>query len=385
MAGLEDLYLERTVDVVHHLVEGVVTAREGLQRDGAAARRGQTLHSADGLDRLTLASLTGVPPRLVPTFVPPAPPASPSADTFMPLVPAGARAVRWRWRWAAVVRPGRACVVRRPELLEITLRDDRRVLRAWPPAGGPMESSPAPPASSAPAPLPSRPVTVILAPAAAAVLLHELFGHPCEADLLAAGNSPWRARLGERVLNLELTLSDDPTEFSLPGAFDIDDEGEVAGPRVLVQDGVLVGVLADRRTAPLFAVAPGNARRAGVHAPPRPRMSNLVVAPRDDEIPVPRTEAQVEVTEVAAGTVDAATGCVFLAVSAAHTLRRGHPTRPLPPFTLATSVTELAGRLVAAGGRTGVAAEHGWCGKDGDVVATGARIPWLMLVAMEVR
>lgn len=385
VAGVRDLYLERTVDVVWHLEEGIVAGRETLRREGAAVRRGQVLCSADGLDRITIAEITGLNPAQVPPLRLPAAPAAPKPEEAAPLLPRQTEAVRWRWRWAAVVRPGSIHLLRRPQLLEITVHRGRRILRTWPPDGSQTEPAAKPPPGSSMAPVPTKPVPVLLAPPAAAVLLHELFGHPCEADMIVAGRSLWHERLGDRVLDLPLTVLDDPEDFSLPGAFDTDDEGEPAVRRPLVHEGRLVGVLADRRLAPRFKTAPGSARRAHIHAPPRPRLSNLVVVPAAGAEPPPRQDARVEVTAVAGGTADPVSGRVFLAVSAAHTLQRGHPTRPLPPFTLVTTTAALASGLAAAGRGTAEAADHGWCGKGGEVLATGARAPWLLVTGLEVR
>jgi len=384
-AEVDDLYLERTVDMVWNLADSALASRECLRREGAAVRRGRRLVSCDGLDRLTIAALTGLKPAEVPHLTPPTPPPPPEWQDLLPCLPRETRAARWRWRWAAVVRPDRACTLNRPQLLEVSGARDLRLLYSWPPAEPLPGTFAGLPPGAQPAPLPARVITILLAPPAAAVLLHELFGHPCEADLLAAGRSLWQGRLGERVLELPLTVVDDPLDISLPGAFDVDDEGEPAVCRPLLEDGRLVGVLADRRLAPVFGAAPGCARRAHIHAPPRPRMSNLVAFSNGTAVEPLRHEAQVEVTEVAGGTVDPASGRVYLAVSSAHTLRRGHPTRGLPPFTLSTTTSALERGILAAGAAAPAVAAHGWCGKDGEVLATGARTPWLLVDGMEIR
>ncbi|MDG1553045.1 MAG: TldD/PmbA family protein, partial [Candidatus Poseidonia sp.] len=57
------------------------------------------------------------------------------------------------------------------------------------------------------------------------VYIHEALGHPCEADLVAAGDSCLAGKLGEKIGNDIVTVVDDPTLMGGYGAYPIDDEG----------------------------------------------------------------------------------------------------------------------------------------------------------------
>jgi PmbA/TldA metallopeptidase C-terminal domain len=378
---LEDLYLSRVSEAWFHLERGVVKRRTTLLREGAAARTRDDLRSSDGLDRIVLGSLLDLPARTLPPLrhepLPEPPDAAQLAERLGDLT----GIAHWRASWAAVVRRDAAVLPRRPELFEVVVADRQRGLATWPPPPDWL-----PPRSAAPGAGHVRPgpASVVLAPAAAAVLLHELLGHPLEGDLLLRGASPWAGKLGRRIFDLDLDLDDDPTLDCLPGSFTRDDEGSPAVRRPLLRAGVLVGALADRTCAAALGVPPGNARRSTVHTPPTPRMSNLVARAAANAAELPREAARLEVTSLRAGRLEPHLGVITLLVRSAFALHRGERTRPLAPFTLAASVDALRNGLVAAGGPALPSAEPGWCSKDGAVVATGAIAPSLLLAGLEV-
>jgi predicted Zn-dependent protease len=380
--GLRDVYLERRAESIWRLDAGRVIGREASLHEGAAVRRDGMLVSGDGLDRPVLAKLLGTAARTLPPFSLPGPPPPPALEEALAELAADWISVRWRWSSAAVLASRTATTVARPQLAEVTSADGQRALFCWPPAARlRFDTSDELPLAAA------RPgaVRVLLAPAAATVLLHELVGHPLEGDLLLRGASPWSGRLGERIVQLPLTVADDPTRTDLPGSYTADDEGSHAEARSLLVEGVLTGALADRGTAEALGVKPGNARRAGVHAPPRPRMSNLIATIARPLPQPPRTDAALEVVSLASGTLEPASRTILLQVRRAYSLRRGERRQILAPFTLIGTVDAVTRGLLAAAEPSAPAAEPGWCGKDGEVVPTGGSAPWLLLEGLEVR
>jgi len=380
-AGFRDLFLERVADTVCHIERGNIVARHAILREGGAVRREGTHYSADGLTRVTLARLLDVPGRTLPTLGTPPHPVPPDLAPLVAELPETCESVRWRWRWAAVVRGGRAVTLRRPQLLEVTLVNGRRSLATFPrPLGWrPPEALPPGRASA-----PVGPARALLAPAAAAVLLHELLGHTLEGDFLVSGTSPLARLWGKRLLALPLDVIDDPTRFDLPGAFDTDDEGYPGQPRPLLAAGTLIGALCDEASAATLGVQPGNARRAGVHAPPRPRLSNLIVTNAWPEDP-PREGATIEVESVSAGSLDPLSELLELGVRSGWRLQRGRRASRLHPFTLVGRVDRVRAGLLGAFGTPQESGEPGWCGKAGEVVPAGAVAPWLLVEGMEVR
>lgn len=376
---LEDLYVERVSEVRWRLRGTLAHSQHTLAREGAAVRRGGHLSSADGLDGAAIASLLDVPRRALSTLDAPDVPAAPALDEVVGALGVTDVELRWRGVWSAVVRDGVLTEACKPALVEVVHPDGLRQLTVWPPAA---DLEPLPPdTQGAAAPRAGR-TTVLFAPAAAAVLLHELFGHPLEADSLLRGTSPWVGRFGQRVTPLALDLDDDPSA-ALPGAFAADDEGTPAGIRTLLRGGELVGAIADRAAAPTLGASAGSARRATCHTPPRARLSNIVAAA--DGVDIPRAEARLEVTSIHSGTVEPRSGTLLLSVRSAWHLRGGERKGPAGGFTLSASVGAAAAGLVAAGGAPRASAAPGWCGKNGEMLPTGAIAPWLLVAGLEVR
>lgn len=373
---IDDVYVERTHEVRWSISDGRPAASRAVRSEGLAVRRNGRLDTADGLDRTTVATLLDVSPRTLPPLSPPPFPVPPDVTSLGVALPQRADVV-WRATEAAVLRRGTVTTVTRPALLEVSVGGESHLgVVASPPRVATAPTGRAAPRSPA--------GRILLAPPAATALLHELVGHPLEADLISAGRSPWTGRVGQTVLSIPLDVDDDPTDPTLPGSFSHDDEGVPGARRPLVRGGVCAGVLADRKTAGALGVAPGNARRATLHTPPAPRLSNLVVPGSDDGVDALRREATMEVESVSAGTVGGASGVVRLAVRSAVSLRRGAHEARLAPFVLQGGFGAVALGLLAAAGPAEVASRPGWCGKGGELVPTGGRAPWLLLHGLEV-
>ena len=110
------------------------------------------------------------------------------------------------------------------------------------------------------------------------VYIHEALGHPCEADLVAAGDSCLDGKLGQKIGNDIVTVVDDPTISGGYGAHPIDDEGLDTREKCLIKNGVLNDYLNHRETAHHFGIEPNAGARAqdGLHHP-LVRMSNTLI------------------------------------------------------------------------------------------------------------
>src|SRR5438552_717552 len=102
-----------------------------------------------------------------------------------------------------------------------------------------------PPQAVSPAPVERRygpdtgPVPVVLAPGWPGILLHEAVGHGLEGDFNRKGTSAFSGRMGERVAAPGVTVIDDGTIRERRGSLNVDDEGNVPGRTVLIEDGIL--------------------------------------------------------------------------------------------------------------------------------------------------
>ncbi|MCW5803559.1 MAG: hypothetical protein KIT31_14345 [Deltaproteobacteria bacterium] len=112
---------------------------------------------------------------------------------------------------------------------------------------------------------------VVLAPAAAAVVVHEV-GHLTE----VAPEGPALAPLGTRLGSELVTIADDPLADG-PGRYDYDDENVRAfAATTVVQCGIVVNHLHSAATArDAMTLSTPNSRAASAWHPAIPRMSNL--------------------------------------------------------------------------------------------------------------
>ncbi|MBI3288712.1 MAG: TldD/PmbA family protein, partial [Elusimicrobia bacterium] len=153
---------------------------------------------------------------------------------------------------------------------------------------------------------------VILAAAAGGTFIHEAIGHSLEVDHVQEGSSPaYRGKIGSVVAPESITVVDDPTLPFQRGSFAFDDEGVVARPTALVEHGVLKSFLYDRATALREGRdSNGHGRRESFASRPIPRMSNLYIAPGQDDPAriVKELKRGLLVTRMGGGQVDTASG-----------------------------------------------------------------------------
>jgi PmbA protein len=114
-----------------------------------------------------------------------------------------------------------------------------------------------------------RALATFLSPLRAALTGYEAF----------LGRSPLRGRLGERVFDEKLTLSDDPVAPGRPGSRPVDDDGVVSRRVTLIERGQPVGFVSDLMVGSRAQVpSTGHAWRLP-HAAPRVGLTNLILEP----------------------------------------------------------------------------------------------------------
>lgn len=134
---------------------------------------------------------------------------------------------------------------------------------------------------------PSGEQTLLLSGAQLSLQVHESCGHALELDRalgqeasLAGGTYLTPDRLGSAIAAPCVTLLADATTPGAAGTFGWDDEGTAAQRTALVRDGVFVGYLSDRLTAPsLGGVSSGAARAESWSRVPLVRMTNVDLLP----------------------------------------------------------------------------------------------------------
>jgi TldD protein len=136
-------------------------------------------------------------------------------------------------------------------------------------------------------PAPSGRFPVVFHPSVTGLFSHEAIGHNAEADLVLAGESIVEGKLGQRIASDVVTIIDESDHGRSWGSYVYDSEGTPAQRRVLIENGILVGLMHSLTTAPRFGVAPnGSARAQDAGCRPQVRMSNTFIKPSDEDLPL---------------------------------------------------------------------------------------------------
>jgi TldD protein len=213
-------------------------------------------------------------------------------------------------------------------------------------------------------PAPAGPATVVLAPAAGGVWVHEIFGHALEGDTFARGRS-WLARSDAAHLPETILICDDPKLCRAP--ISIDDEGTPTRLVTLIANGRVESCL-------------HTARRASFRDPVLPRMSHTYLeagAMSRDEILASVADG-IHVRRMEAGAVDPLLGRATFRVTDADRIRRGRICEALEPHVL-----EIHAGLGFRGLLIGDDLSHdrspGSCHRDGQTVITSVGAPTVCL------
>ena len=205
------------------------------------------------------------------------------------------------------------------------------------------------------------------------VYIHEALGHPCEADLVAAGDSCLDGKLGQKIGNEIVTVVDDPTMRGGYGAYPIDDEGLDTKEKTLIKNGILTDYLNHRETAHHFGLEPNAGARAqdGLHHP-LVRMSNTMIMGGNfndiDEL-MEDIDYGVYACGSRGGQVDTGRGSFQFAAQEAYLIENGEITTPLRDVSVSGLTLQI---LNDVDGLTKDAklASPGFCGK-GQTVPVG--------------
>jgi TldD protein len=234
---------------------------------------------------------------------------------------------------------------------------------------------------------PAGEMDVVLAAGWPGVLLHEAIGHGFEGDFHRKGSSVFTGMMGKRVAAPGVTVVDDGSIAGRRGSLTVDDEGTPTSRTVLIEDGIMVGLMHDRQSARLMGqAATGNGRRQSFAHMPMPRMTNTFMengdASRADMIA--STKRGLYAANFGGGQVDIANGKFVFQCTEAYLIEDGRITAPVRGATLigdgATALTKI--------GMVGDDFEFdpgvGVCGKAGQGVPVGIGQPSLKMGGLTV-
>ncbi len=234
---------------------------------------------------------------------------------------------------------------------------------------------------------PAGEMDVVLAAGWPGVLLHEAIGHGFEGDFHRKGSSVFTGMMGKRVAAPGVTVVDDGSIAGRRGSLTVDDEGTPTSRTVLIEDGIMVGLMHDRLSARQMGVAAtGNGRRQSFAHMPMPRMTNTFMengdASRADMIA--STKRGLYAANFGGGQVDIANGKFVFQCTEAYLIEDGKITAPVRGATLIGDGATALTKIEMVGNDFEFDPGVGVCGKAGQGVPVGIGQPSLKMGGLTV-
>ncbi|SFS53568.1 metalloprotease TldD [Brevundimonas viscosa] len=234
---------------------------------------------------------------------------------------------------------------------------------------------------------PAGEMDVVLGAGWPGVLLHEAIGHGFEGDFHRKGSSVFTGKMGQRVAAPGVTVVDDGSIAGRRGSLTVDDEGTPTSRTVLIEDGIMVGLMHDRLSArQLGARATGNGRRQSFAHMPMPRMTNTFMeAGRDSQADmIASTKRGLYAANFGGGQVDITNGKFVFQCTEAYLIEDGRITAPVRGATLIGDGATALTRIEMIGDDFAFDPGVGVCGKAGQGVPVGIGQPSLKMGGLTV-
>lgn len=218
---------------------------------------------------------------------------------------------------------------------------------------------------------------IIMDPKLAGTLIHEAFGHACEADLVLNDQSLLKGLIGEKVANDKVNIVDNPTMgggkmFNIPyelyGSYFIDDEGIPSQKTYLIENGILSNFLHSLETSSRMKVAPnGHGRAASTSDKPIVRMGVTLLEPKDWSLEemVEDTKNGIYCKDFQYGYTDPTTGNFQFKCKISQKINNGKYGEIMRDVSLSGMILEILNRIEAIGKRSEMGFSDGTCGKGG--------------------
>jgi len=234
---------------------------------------------------------------------------------------------------------------------------------------------------------PAGEMPIVLAPGHSGVLIHEAVGHLLEADFTRKKTSIFWNKMGKRVGSELVTIYDDPTLPSFRGSYNVDDEGTPPRRTLLIEKGVVRGLLQDKLSSRLMGNAPltGHGRRQDYSHWPVPRMANTYIGPGSDapEDILRSVDRGFYVASLSGGQVEDS-GKFTFSVSLGYLIEGGRLTAPVKQATLIGTNIDILKRIDRVGGDLAFGLQTGTCSKEGQDVPVTDGCPTLRIAKMTV-
>lgn len=214
-------------------------------------------------------------------------------------------------------------------------------------------------------PVPAGDYDVVFAPSVSGLLAHESFGHGVEMDQFVKERAKAQEFLGKKVASDIVTLLDDPSIRGARGSYPFDDEGVLAAPTRIIENGVFVQPLTDLMSATFLATRrTPNGRAQAWDRKVYARMSNTFFArgTSDKDEVLASLEDGLYIEGFRNGIEDPQGWGIQFTASTAREYKNGKPTgRLFAPATITGYVPEILSNITMIA--SDFELEPGTCGK----------------------
>jgi TldD protein len=234
---------------------------------------------------------------------------------------------------------------------------------------------------------PAGEMPVVLGAGWPGVLLHEAIGHGFEGDFHRKKSSVFTGMIGQRVAAPGVTVVDDGSIAGRRGSLSVDDEGTPTSRTVLIEDGIMVGLMHDRLSARQMGVSPtGNGRRQSFAHTPMPRMTNTFMegGSGSQAEMIASTRRGLYAPNFGGGQVDIVNGKFVFQCTEAYLIEDGKITAPVRGATLIGDGATVLTGIEMVGNDFAFDPGVGTCGKAGQGVPVGIGQPSLKISGLTV-
>ncbi|MFX1388916.1 MAG: TldD/PmbA family protein [Promethearchaeota archaeon] len=233
--------------------------------------------------------------------------------------------------------------------------------------------------------------TVITDSKLTGTLIHEAFGHACEADLVLNDESILKEMMGKQVASEEVTIVDYPImgqgkKFNLPyelfGSYYVDDEGIPSQKTIIIENGILKSFLHNLETSSRMNVAPNGHGRASMSSErPQVRMGFTYLEPRKwnlDEI-IEDTRNGILCEDFQYGYTEPTTGNFQFKCRFSYKIENGEKKEIMRDVSLSGMILEALNKISAIGNESTFNFSVGMCGKGGQQVRVCDGAPYIRI------
>jgi TldD protein len=233
---------------------------------------------------------------------------------------------------------------------------------------------------------PAGEMPVVLAPGHSGVMVHEAVGHLLEADFNRKKTSIFWDKMGKQVGSPQVTIYDDPTIPNFRGSLNVDDEGTIPKKTLLIEKGIMKGLLQDRLSAKIMKMSlTGNGRRQNYSFIPIPRMTNTYIDRGEygpEEI-IKSVKKGFYANKYRGGQVEDS-GKFTFSVSSGYLIEDGKLTAPVKQATLIGTNIDILNKIEMVGSDLKFGMQTGTCGKNGQAAPVTDGCPTIKISKMTV-